>query len=109
MGKVSTQAHFLLEPGCDDYSFLDQAVIVFEHGLDSSLTDSVITPELDASFGEAVATPSLVCSGVLSMFRTHSDHSKLQLVLSIKYWNYSAMLWHYFYLYHWWVKCQPLR
>ena len=29
-GKVSSLIHFSLEPGCEDYSFLDQAVEDFE-------------------------------------------------------------------------------
>ena len=39
MFKVLTQTHFLLEPGCEDYSLLDQAIADFEHALDSTLTD----------------------------------------------------------------------
>ena len=38
--KVSTLPHILLEPWCDNYSFWDQAVAYFEHGLHSVLTDS---------------------------------------------------------------------
>ena len=41
IGKMSTLAHFLIEPGCDNYIFLDQAVGEFEHGLVSILMDSV--------------------------------------------------------------------
>ena len=44
--------HFLLQPGCKDCSFLDQAVADFEQGLVSILTDTVKTPELDVSFAE---------------------------------------------------------
>ena len=44
-GKVSSLTHFPLEPRCEDYSFLDQAVADFEQGLDSILTDSIKTPE----------------------------------------------------------------
>ena len=40
-GKVSSLTHFPLEPGCEDYSFLDQAVANFELGLDSIITDSI--------------------------------------------------------------------
>ena len=39
-GKISSLMHFLLEPGCEDYSFLDQAIVDFEQGLDSILTNS---------------------------------------------------------------------
>ena len=41
MGKVSSLTHLPLEPGCEDYSFLDQAAAAFEQGLDSFLTDSI--------------------------------------------------------------------
>ena len=37
-GKVSSLAHSPLEPGCEDYSFLDKVVADFEQGLDSILT-----------------------------------------------------------------------
>ena len=43
-GKVSSLTHFPLEPACEDYSFLDQAITDFEQGLDSTLTDSLKTP-----------------------------------------------------------------
>ena len=38
-GKGSSLTQFPLEPGCEDYSFLDQAMADFEQGLDSMLTD----------------------------------------------------------------------
>ena len=44
-GKVSSLTHFPLEPGCEDYAFLDQAIADFEQGLDSILTHSLETPE----------------------------------------------------------------
>ena len=31
-GKVSSLTHFPLEPGCENYAFLDQAVVQFEQG-----------------------------------------------------------------------------
>ena len=46
-GKVSSLTHFPLEPGCEDYAFLDQAVADFTQGLDSILTDSLETPDLE--------------------------------------------------------------
>ena len=49
MSKVSSLTHFPLEPGCEDYSFLDKAKVDFEQGLDSILSDPVETLELDAS------------------------------------------------------------
>ena len=41
IGKVSSLTDFPMEPGCEDYSFLDQAVADFEQGLDSILTNSL--------------------------------------------------------------------
>ena len=62
-GKVSSLTHFPLELGCEDYSFLDQAVADFEQGFDSILTDSIETPELDTSLDEHDAITSSVSSG----------------------------------------------
>ena len=42
-GKVLLLTHFPLEPGCEDYAFLDQVVADFEQDLDSILTDSLET------------------------------------------------------------------
>ena len=64
--------------------FLDQAVEDFVLGLNSILTDSVKTPEVDASINEAEIGPVSLSSGFLCSFSTHSDISKLQLVHSIK-------------------------
>ena len=55
IGKVSSLTCFPLEPGCDNYSFLDQAIADFEQGLDSILTDSIKTLELDTSLDEPYA------------------------------------------------------
>ena len=82
-GKVSSLTHFPLEPGCDDYSFLDQAVAVFEQGLDSILANSLKTPELDTSLEEPDFMSS-VSSGFLCLVSNLSDNSKLQLALSIR-------------------------
>ena len=46
-GQVSSFTHFQLELGCEDYSFLDQAVVDFEQGVDSIHTDSINMLELD--------------------------------------------------------------
>ena len=59
-GKVSSITHFPLEPGCEDYSFLDQAVANFKQGLDSILTNALETPELDTSLDKPDAIPSSV-------------------------------------------------
>ena len=82
-GKVSSLTHFPLEPGCEDYAFLDQAVADFEQGLDSILTDSLETLELDTSQEEPDAITSSVSSGFLHSVSTLSDNSKLQLARSI--------------------------
>ena len=83
-GKVSSLTHFPLEPGCEDYAFLDQAVADFEQGLDSILTDSLKRLELDTSLDEPDAITSSVSSGFLHSVSTLSDNSKLQLVPSIR-------------------------
>ena len=82
-GKVSSLTHFPLEPGCEDYAFLDQAVADFEQGLDSILTDSLKTPELDTSLDETDAITSPVSSGFLYLVNTLSDNSKPELAPSI--------------------------
>ena len=94
-GKVSSLHHFPLVPGCEDYSFLDQAVADFEQGLDSILTDSIETPELDTSLDEPDAITSLVCSWFLCLVSNISGTSKPQLVPSIrshKLWCQASML-----------------
>ena len=81
---MSSLTHFPLEPGCEGYAFLDQAVADFEQGLDSILTDSFETLELDTSLDEPYAfTSSSVSSGFLHLVSTLSDNSKLQLAPSI--------------------------
>ena len=83
-GKVSSLTHFPLEPGCEDYAFLDQAVADFKQGLDSILTDSLKTLELDTSLEEPDAITSSVSSGFLCSVITLSDNSKSQLAPSIQ-------------------------
>ena len=83
-GKVSSLTHFSLEPGCVDYSFLDQALADFEQGLDSILTDSIKTPQLDTSLDEPDAITSSVSSWFLHLVSTISDTSKPQLAPSIR-------------------------
>ena len=83
-GKVSSLTHFPLEPGYEDYAFLDQAGADFKQGLDSILTDSLKTPELDTSFDETDAITSSVSSGFLHSGSTLSDNSKPQLAPSIQ-------------------------
>ena len=82
-GKVSSLTHYPLEPGCEDYAFLDQAVADFEQGLDSILTNSLEILELDTSLEESDVITSSVSSGFLHLGSTLSDNSKLQLAPSI--------------------------
>ena len=65
--------------------FLDQAVADFEQDLDSILTKSLETPELDASLDEPDAVPSSVSSWFLHMVSTLSDNSKLLVAPSIRF------------------------
>ena len=79
-GKVSSLTQFPLELGCKDYSFLDQAVADFEQGLDSILTDSPETPELDTSLDESDAVPFQSLMGFfaqLVLFLITLNHSLL--------------------------------
>ena len=83
-GKVSSLTHFPLEPGCEDFAFLDQAVADFKQGLDSILTDPLETPELDTALDKPDGiTSSSVSSGFLCSASTLPDNSKLQLAPSI--------------------------
>ena len=83
-GNVSSLTHFPLEPACEDYAFLVQAVADFEQGLDSILTDSLETLDLDTSLEEPdTVTSSSVSSGFLCLVSTLSDNSKPQLAPSI--------------------------
>ena len=73
-----------MEPGCEDYAFLDQGVADFEQGLDSILIDSLETLELDTSLEQPdVVTSSSVSSRCLCLVSTLSDNSKLQFAPSI--------------------------
>ena len=62
---------------------MDKVVADFEQGLDSILTDSLKTPELDTSLDEPDVITSSVSSGFLHSISTLSDNSKLQLASSI--------------------------
>ena len=50
----------MLELGCEDYTYLDQAVKNIERGLYSLLVDSIEAPKLEMSFDEPDAIMSLV-------------------------------------------------
>ena len=55
--------------------FLDQAVADFEQGLDSILTDSLETVEMDTSLDKPDVITSSVSSGFLCSVSTLSDNS----------------------------------
>ena len=88
-GKMSSLTHCPPELCCEDCSFLDQTMADFEQGLDSILTDSLETLELDTSLDETDAITSSVSSGLLHSVSTLSDNSKPQLASSIR----SCTLW----------------
>ena len=91
-GKVSSLTHFPMEPGCEDYAFMDQAVANFKQGLDSILTDSLETPELDTSLEKPDAITSSVSSGFLCSVNTFSDNSMPQLALAFVLVNLGTRL-----------------
>ena len=88
--------------GCKDYSLWDQAVVDFEHGLDSIITGSLKISELDES--EAMA--SSVSSGFIHLVSTLSDNLELKTSNLI---NDGSRLGHYFCLYHVQAKYQHLN
>ena len=108
-GKMSSLTHFPMEPGCEDYAFLDQAVADFEQGLDSILTDSLEALELDTSPEEPDAMTSSVSSGFLHSVSTLSDNSKLQLAPTIQTRNCDARLRLFLHLCLWLPRCQHLN
>ena len=76
---MSSLTHFPLEPGCEDYTFLDQTVEDFEQDLHSILIDSIETTESDMYFDKSDVITSLVSSALLCLVSTISDNSKLQI------------------------------
>ena len=107
--KVSALTHFPLEPGCEDYSFWTKLSKTLSMVLILSSQDSMETPELDVSFDETDAISSLVSSGFTCLVTTHSDNLYYWLFLPSNLINYGAKLGYYFYLYHRWVQCHPLK
>ena len=105
-GKVSSLTHFPLEPGCEDYAFLDQAVADFEQGLDSILTDSLETLELDTSLEEPDAQFLLGFSTWLVPILIILSHSLLLAFILI---NCGARLGLFLQLCLWLPRCQHLN
>ena len=71
----------LVAQGCDDYTFLDQAVEGFKQCLGSIIMDSSEIPELDISVHESDTFAFSVSSGFLQSVSTISS-SKLKLLLA---------------------------
>ena len=84
MVKVPSLTHLPLEPGCEDYSFLDQAVAAFEQGMDSILTNSIETAEIDRCFDKPDVITSSVYSGFICLVYIVSFTSKSKLTPSIR-------------------------
>ena len=80
------------EPGCGDYSFLDQTVADIEQGLDFILIDSFETPELDTSLDEPDAITSSVPSGCFHLVSTILILSNCSLPLALGLTNCGARL-----------------
>ena len=88
-GKMSILTLYPLEPGCEDYSFLDQTLKTLSIVLILSSCTPLQALKLDAFFDEADAVPSSVYSGILNLVTPISDTSRLQLTHNIK----SHILW----------------
>ena len=109
MGKVLTLTNFLLEPGCEDYSFwwvngrLWAWSWFHPHWLYEPL-------ELDESFDEPDVMIYSVSSGFLCLASTILINLNCSLLLASNLSiNYGTSLWHFFFLYHWQAACQPLN
>ena len=84
MDKLSSLTHFPHEPGCEEYSFLDQAIWDFEEGFDSILTDSARTLGLNTFLDEHDVITSSFSSAFLHSGSPASDTFKPQLASSIR-------------------------
>ena len=79
-----TVSHFLLEPWCEDYSCLDQAVEDFKHDFDSILMDSVNTPNLDSLILYLQSTGHLSWFITFPVIQQHFDSGLLcHLIISL--------------------------
>ena len=99
---MSSLTHFPLEPGCEDYSFLDQAVADLEQGLGFIHTDSNETPELDTSLDEP-DTISFSVSTQLVLIMILLNCLALGLI------NFGARLGPFLHLCLWLPICQHLN
>ena len=88
MGKVSILTHFPLGPGCEDFSFLDQATADFAHSLNSVVIESINMPYWMYLLMTLMPFP-LQSSHFLYWVSTVYDTSESQLAPGIK----SCKLW----------------
>ena len=103
---VSSLTHFPLEPGCEDYSFQDQVVADFEQGLDSILTNSLKTRELDTSLDEPDTITSPVSLGISAQLVLLLIILNCSLHLASGLINCSARLGPFLPLCLWLSRCQ---
>ena len=85
IGKVFLLTNSFLEPGCADYSYLDQGVDDLKQSLDFILTDSVHMLELDG-------IASSVSSGLLSFVVLFLIIIDCSLLLVLNFIYYGALL-----------------
>ena len=108
-GKVSSLTHFPLEVGCEDYAFFDQAIADFEEGLDSILTNSPETLELDTSLDEPDVITSSVSSGFSTWLVPFLIILNCSLPLALGIINCGARLGLFLPLCLWLPRCQHLN
>ena len=72
--RCSVWTHFSLQPGCEDYYFIDKTVA--EHGFNSVLTNTSERPKVDICFDKFDATTSPVCSG----FKSHKMWCQIRVL-----------------------------
>ena len=85
IGKVCTLAICPVEPGCGDYTFLDQVMEDSKQSLDYIFVYSSETPKLNVSFDESFTVDCSVFSGSPCLVSTISKTSELKLVPSIEF------------------------
>ena len=98
--------HLPLEPGCEDYSFIDQAFPDFEQGLESILADSIEKLELDASLDEPDAITSSLFSGFSTQLILFLIPLNCSLLLVSGLENYGTRLGPFLQLCLWLPRCQ---
>ena len=108
-GKVLSLTHILLELGCEDYSFLDQAVADFEQGLVSILTNSPETPELDTSCMSLMPVHVRCLLGFSTWLLLFLIILNSSLLLALDLINCGTRLGLFLHLYLWIPRCWHLN